>query len=60
MHLPEKRDATELLVKLCAMTTADSANPAVMHGLCPMTKQQYAARSGSQHDQLQEAIWGCT
>ena len=39
----EKRDATECLV------LADSANLAVMHGLCAMTKQQYTARSGSPH-----------
>ena len=52
-----QKSVTRLSYLLCAMTTADSANPAVMHGLCPMTKQQYAARSGSQHDQLQEAIW---
>ena len=43
------------------MLTADScANYAVIHGLCAMTKQQYAARSGSPHDDESADSWKFT
>ena len=41
---------------------ADSscANYAVMHGLCAMTKQQYAARTGSPYDNELADSWKFT